>query len=506
MDPFLQLGAQDEAAYTHGAIRMALQGDWLNPMLLGRYVFEKPPLLIWLSGISMKILGIGSFTARLPAVLAGASILTICFAVGWGTRSAVAGAAAALLCLSNQLLFTMSRHNMTDIVLAATTLIGLSALIRDPALTRRGPCVLFVLAIASGVLTKSIAGVLPAIAALVFAAAASRRPLTRLRRIALLTGAALLLASPWFVYQMMVHRQWFEADVYFQIIKVGVESSRSSMFGRIQFYLWRFLNAGPLTLLLSISALPALINDSRRRDPVALVLLCFLAVLTAALLCFRFESETYLAPLIPVAIVIAAARSPLLARRSALPVCGLIVIAFIVKAAHPSQPWGISYGRGSTVPASAVLASYCEERRGNVLYILDVQDQFYALALPLAHVRYGWLDPSGEIPKVRPHLAYLGIVQDAAATSQTGLYAARLRDWGLNNPEPLGTAITGKSIQDLVALVLGHPESDFLVSPALAAALRDRQPHETHYYGTCCVLLQSRVSHPAAPAGWTCRM
>ncbi len=506
IDPFLHLGAQDEAAYTHAAIRMGLQGNWLNPTLLGRYVFEKPPLLIWLSAISMKILGIGSFTARIPAVLAGALIATICFAIGRATRSTVAGAGAALLCLSNQLLFTMSRHNMTDIVLAATTLIALAALIRDPALARRGPCVLFMLAIAAGVLTKSIAGVLPAIAALLFAAVATQRPLAQLRRTALLTGGAILLACPWFVYQIMAHRQWFEADVYFQIVKVGVESSRSSMPGHIQFYLWRFLYAGPLTLLLSVSAVPALIAESRRRDPLALVLLCFLTVLTAALLCFRFESETYITPLVPVAIVIAATRSPLLARRVAVPICALIVIAFIVKAANPSQAWGLSYESGSTVPASAVLSSYCEERRGNGLYILDVQDQFYALALPLPQVRYGWLDPSGEIPKIRPHLAYLGIVQDAAATSETTLYAARLRAWGVNNPEPLGTAITAKTIQDLVALVLAHPDSDFLISPAIAAALRGRQPHETRYNTASCVLLQARVSQPGAPARWTCDM
>lgn len=506
IDPFQHTGAQDEAAYTHSAIQMIEKGDWLNPMLLGRYVFEKPPLLTWMSAVSMKTLGIGSFTARIPAVLAGALIATICFAIGRTTRSTLAGIAAALLCISNQLLFTMSRHNMTDIVLTAAAVTALAALIWDPALVRRGPCLTFTLAIAAGILTKSIAGLLPALAALLFAALVTRRPMPQLRRTALLTGAAIALVSPWFLYEMVAHRQWFLADLYFQIIMVGLDSQQSSLAGRLYFYLFRFCYAGPLTLLLGLTAVPALVTGARRRDPVSLLLSCFLVVLGAALLSFRYESETYLTPVLPIVILISVIGSPFLTNPARVPICAAILIAFVIKLANPEKPWGLSYKGGSTVRSTAILSSYCEERRANGLYILDVEDQFYALALPLARVRYGWVDPSQDIPKTRPHLSYLGIVQDTAARYDTGLYAARLRDWGLNSLEPLGTAISGRTIDDLVALVLTHPESDFLVSPAIAARLGVRQAHEIRSSTSDSVLLQSRISHSAAPAGWTCGM
>src|SRR5215471_15512373 len=72
IDPLLHLGAQDEATYTREAITMARDGGWMTPTFLGRWVFEKPPLLMWLSALSMKFFGIGRLTARLPVVLAGA--------------------------------------------------------------------------------------------------------------------------------------------------------------------------------------------------------------------------------------------------------------------------------------------------------------------------------------------------------------------------------------------------------------------------------------------------
>src|SRR5690349_18958096 len=37
VDPVGRLTAQDEALYSHSAIRMATAGNWLTPMFMGRY-------------------------------------------------------------------------------------------------------------------------------------------------------------------------------------------------------------------------------------------------------------------------------------------------------------------------------------------------------------------------------------------------------------------------------------------------------------------------------------
>ncbi|MGI8743734.1 MAG: ArnT family glycosyltransferase [Bryobacteraceae bacterium] len=499
IDPLLHYGAQDEAAYTRQAIHMATQGNWMTPMLLGRWVLEKPPLLMWLSAISMKLFGISSFTPRLPAVLSGALIITLCFAIARASRSSIAGIIAALLCLSNPVLFTMSRHNMTDILLTAAAVTVLAVLAFDPTLSRPASRSTFTLAIAAGILTKSIAGLLPAAAALLFACWTANRPVRVLR----LSAIAVLLGSAWFLYHLITHRQWFLADQQFQILSIGLQPHQNLRDTKVGFYLLRFLYAAPVTLALSFTGVPALLAAVRRREAVPVLLSCFLIVFAGALFAFRFRSETYLTPLFPVVILIAAITSPLLRKWFAV---SALAALFVLKAANPGQAWGISYRPGSTVPAAGTLSSYCEEHRGNDLYILGVDDQLYALALPLARLHYGWIDPDGEIKSTRPHLVYLGIMQAANEHADNTLYASRLRAWGMNSTEALGTGISAPTTDDLAAVVLAHPESDFLVSPQIARLLAGRQPQTMLVNNPNFVLLQSKMAQARVSPSWTCNL
>ena len=509
IDPVRHLGAQDDATYTSQAISIATGGEWLTPKLSGRFYLEKPPLLVWLSAVSIKLFGISPLAARLPCLLAGALVGTLCFAVARSARSFQAGIAAALLCLSNQVLFTLSRHNMTDILLTAFGVCALTAQAFDPPLARRSSRIMFSLAIAGGVFTKSIAGMLPAMAAILFAAIAAphwAQKFRQVQRTAFYAGLGMLLASPWFIYQLMVHRDWLLADMGFQILKVGLEPLQTSPENHVAFYLLRVAYCSPLAAALSIAGIPAAVSALRRRNPVILLVSCYLAVMSAALLLFRFHSQQYMTPWMPVLILFAALCSPLLERRFVTWALTAILIAFVVKAANHDAPWGLSYRRGNTVSVAGILSEYCEERRSNDLYLVDVEDEFYAVALPLAQVKYGWYDPTGAIPEARPHLLYLGIVQDVTAPGDPQVYADRLRAWGMNSTEPLATILRAVKAEELVTVILEHPESDFLVSAAIARALAWRGPHERRQYSSGRVFLRSRTALPPHAPGWTCRM
>ena len=87
IDTVTHLGAQDEAVYTREAIHMATRGEWLTPTYLGRFILFKPPLLMWLSGISIKLFGIHALPVRLPALFAGALICAIVFGIVRNSRS-----------------------------------------------------------------------------------------------------------------------------------------------------------------------------------------------------------------------------------------------------------------------------------------------------------------------------------------------------------------------------------------------------------------------------------
>lgn len=507
LDRVARFGAQDEATYTSSAIHMILSGDWMTPTLLGRWIFEKPPLVMWLSGASMTLFGIRPFASRIPALIAGALIVCVCFTVAARLRSRAAGLVCALLAISNQVLFTLSRRNMTDILLAAAVLIALAVLAADPRLDRLRSKIIFVLSIAAGILAKSIGGLLPAVAAVLFAAAWGGPARLRLCcKFALLAGGAVILASPWFVYNLAAHTQWFLADTGMQIFSTGLSRYQTSSEDHLAFYLVRLAYAAPAALLLFVSGLPALVAGLRRREPAALLLASFLVVLAAALAAFHFHSEQYLAPVMPVIVLTAAVYSPLTSSRPAPAVIAALAVVFILKTANPDRPWGISFGPDRTVPSAEALSAYCEERRANALYILAVDDEFYALALPIPRLRYGWLDPEGHIPELRPYLVWLGVVQPVNGGADTTVYSARLRNWGFPSDDPVGTALTARSIAEFAPFILAHPEADSLIPPQLAAMLPPDDPHILRATGPGYVLLESRLRQDAGPARWTCRM
>ena len=48
--------AQDETTYESSAVGLATGSGWLTPKVLGSFYLVKPPLLIWLAGLSMRVL------------------------------------------------------------------------------------------------------------------------------------------------------------------------------------------------------------------------------------------------------------------------------------------------------------------------------------------------------------------------------------------------------------------------------------------------------------------
>src|SRR3954451_13476756 len=84
IDPISKITAQDEALYGHSAIAMARDGDWLTPRFMGRFALYKPPLLVWLSAVSGKLLGISRLSLRLPVAIISALALGLLFL--WGAE------------------------------------------------------------------------------------------------------------------------------------------------------------------------------------------------------------------------------------------------------------------------------------------------------------------------------------------------------------------------------------------------------------------------------------
>src|SRR5271165_4388334 len=219
-DPVAKIRAQDESTYANVALHMASKGDWITPKLMGRYLLYKPPLLSWLAGFSLKLLGTSLFALRLPALAAAVFSTTIVFWLAWRAGSPMPGWGAVALLLSNNLWNIFARLCYTDMLLVACIAGSIAILQSDPLLARRRSLWGFAATCATGVMVKSSAGFLPLAIVAVYSLLVDRGKRPTLTRIAMAFALSVALAAPWHIYQLLTHRQWFWAD-YVQMQLLG---------------------------------------------------------------------------------------------------------------------------------------------------------------------------------------------------------------------------------------------------------------------------------------------
>src|SRR5512135_3310874 len=51
------------------AKKMALENQWLNPMLMDEPYLNKPPLFLWITAFFFKIFGTSSYITKLPSLI-----------------------------------------------------------------------------------------------------------------------------------------------------------------------------------------------------------------------------------------------------------------------------------------------------------------------------------------------------------------------------------------------------------------------------------------------------
>ena len=477
-DPVSRVRAQDETEYANSATRMATQGGWATPRFMGRYLLVKPPLLIWLSALSMKLSGVSLFAFRLPTLLAGAFATVLL--VLWAARSHSwwAAAAAGLLLAGNPLWHTFSRIAYTDMLLAAAMTSALGALARDPGLAKRAGIAVFGASVAAGIMAKNAAGLLPVFVLAVLYLLTRRRPSAGVWKALAL---AALLAAPWHIYQAIVHGQWFWADyVKIQLLAFGLNPpAQPAVESHAVFYLKRLWLTDPVLSLGAAVALPLLLRAAWQRKAEAALLTAWIAVVVAALTAFQYRNLPYLLQLIPPLSLVAAEYSPLASVKwrpvTIVVLCG----AFCVKAWSAQSAWGLSYANVAPLAAVAPLRWYAGLARSNELIAVDSDDEFYAAVLPLPRVRYCFIDPSHVVLRYAPHYGTLGITVSAAQFNQLERwepeFRAGLREWGLDSGEPIATSIYVESAEDVLRMIATHSGSDFylpkeLLGPVEAAS------------------------------------
>jgi len=450
VDPIGQIRAQDEAVYSHTAIRMATEGDWLTPFFLDRFALYKPPLFYWLTAAMVKLFGVSVVNLRLGSMLAAAAM------VAWlAWRAKTWPASLALLTLAgNEYLARLAGLALTDVVLTALILFALDILRRDEQMSRIASVVSFGALTGFAILTKGIAGFLPLIAlgAYFVICLAQRQPLPAWRSLLTMLGVACAVAAPWHLYQWAVHPRWFLAEyVGVEILRYGLGAPpQTSTESTAMFYGWRFFQLEPALACLGLAALVRL----RPAVPLAIV-----ATVVAAVFGYQYRNLSYWLPLIPafaMAIGEALDRWPRWAWVAPVAFLSLLTPSGLRRSADPP------------LPAVAALRLYCEERRGNDLYILGTPDEFHATLLPLGgRVRYVFIAPKPEYGTAALDFHALGITRTVEEELTDITPREDVRAWGLPDRRSLGTVILARDTIDLRRLMAARPMADFYLPDEL---------------------------------------
>jgi hypothetical protein len=514
-DPVSGIRAQDEAVYTHCALRMATQGGWLTPVFLSRYILYKPPLAAWLSGLSLKAFGISLLSLRVPELLAGALAAPLLFL--WARRlhpgALLPGVAAVLLLLSNRVWHVFSRVCQTDILVAASIVGALTCFALDTRLERRWAQAGFAIGTAAAVLSKSVAGLIPLLVLALSFAWLAREDRPKPGRVVRVTLLAAAIAAPWHLYQIVVHPQWFWAEyVQLQLLGFGVRPpTQISAENPLGFYAVRLFATDPGLCLLLLASLPSLgIALRRAKNPPAVVLLAWLCVSAGALLLFQYRNLQYAASLVPALCLAAGAYFPTTSRSGRTTLVAVLCLMWGVKMWFAERPWGLPHREIRPFHAADALRDYAERNRPNGLILAAADDDFYAAVLPLPRVRYFFHDPENRTGNYAPYFQQLGVTVRAAEfldmEQLRRTYAGRLREWGLASTEPLATSIVANEPSELAGVVRAHPAADYyipagwrdIVMPAAAST------HDVVETAGRLLLLARRT--PRAPprlAAWT---
>ena len=195
----------DEARYAAIGRATAATGDWITPRLWGQPWFEKPALLYWMTAAGFK-LGLGPELApRLPVAFASVAFLIYFFVVlrrEFGDRAA--WYASAILATSTGWL-VYSHVAITDLPMSAAFAAAMLTIFTANVRASLASGILLGLAI----LAKGLVPLVLFIPALWFLR-------HRIRDLAILLSAALLVAAPWYILATLRNGTPFLEDFFWK--------------------------------------------------------------------------------------------------------------------------------------------------------------------------------------------------------------------------------------------------------------------------------------------------
>ncbi len=239
------LNEPDEGRYAEIGREMTVTGEWMVPHLNGNPHFQKPPVVYWLTALSLHAFGNHEWSARLPSALGALGVVVLCYFLSLRLfKDPDRAAIAALVLTTLGGFFAMSRLLTPDMTMTFFITAAITA-----ALYRRHW--LFFIFMGVGFLTKGPMAIIVPLCAVIgwqWRATPDEKLHLPWKRGLLLMFAVSL---SWFVVLSLRERQLFD---YFWRYEL-VERFGSSSHGRSKPF-WFFVLVLPAALLPWLFMLP----------------------------------------------------------------------------------------------------------------------------------------------------------------------------------------------------------------------------------------------------------
>ena len=117
----------DEGRNAEVAREMAVSGSWLVPTLEGLPYLDKPAAYFAAVAVSLRVVGVNEWGARLPSALCGLLILILIYAFARRRYDPVTAALAVIVVATTPMMFSFSRIVIMDITLGLCTVAAILA-------------------------------------------------------------------------------------------------------------------------------------------------------------------------------------------------------------------------------------------------------------------------------------------------------------------------------------------------------------------------------------------
>ncbi len=205
-----------DAVLAQAARTMLETGDWVTPRLDGVAYLEKPVLYYWPMVISYEVFGVRDWAARIPFALSAMALAWLTAAMGVWAFGKRAGFYAGLCMATCIGLFLFTRILIPDVMLVFTVTLAMWALLRALDEEESHPRLwagLFAASLGTGLLIKSLIGVLFPVAAGVIYLFLTRQLFSARtwKRLHPFSGTLILLliAAPWHILAAIRNPPYF---------------------------------------------------------------------------------------------------------------------------------------------------------------------------------------------------------------------------------------------------------------------------------------------------------